>query len=73
MNYFVSKLFDDVIFRYNEQANELELYIGNGEWKIKEGMFAEFLTGIHSSVWAIGAETALNIIKIVDKRFNNQS
>jgi len=63
VKYFVSKMFDDAIYRYNETENELELYVGNGEWELKEGMFADYLTGVHSSVWSIDEGKALKIIK----------
>ena len=56
-------MFDDVIYRYNEKANELELYVGNGEWELKKGIYADYLTGVHSSVWSIDEDKALQIIK----------
>ena len=56
-------MFDDVIYRYNEKENELELYVGNGKWELKEGMYADYLTGVHSSVWSIDEDKALQIIK----------
>lgn len=63
MKYFVSKMFDNVIYRYNEKENELELYTDNGKWGVKEGMYVDFLTGVHSSVWSIDEDKALQIIK----------
>lgn len=63
MKYFISKMFDDVIYRYNEKENELELYVGNGKWTLKQGMYADYLTGVHSSIWAIDEDKALQIIK----------
>lgn len=56
-------MFDDVIYRYNEKENELELYVCSGKWELKEGMYTDYLTGVHSSVWSIDEDKALLIIK----------
>ena len=68
MQYFISKMFDDVIFRLNEEENELEIYNGKGKWILRPGMYVEYLSGVHSSVWAIDEDAALKIIKNLDKK-----
>ena len=68
MQYFISKMFDDVIFRLNEEENELEIYNGSGKWILRPGMYVEYLSGVHSSVWAIDEDAALKVIKNLDKK-----
>ena len=64
MRYFISKMFDDVIF----QENELEIYNGSGKWILRSGMYVEYLSGVHSSVWGIDEDAALKVIKNLDKK-----
>ena len=67
MQYFIHKSFDDILYRFNEDKNELELYCGNGIWEAKEGMYLDYKTG-HGSVCPISNEDAKKIIKIVDNQ-----
>lgn len=67
--YFVSKMFDDVIFRYNEEANELEIYNGKDNWVLRPGMYADYLTGVHSSVWSITEEEAMKVKNYLDNLY----
>ena len=68
MQYFISKMFDDVIFRLNEEETELEIYNGKSKWILRPGMYVEYLSGVHSSVWGIDEDAALKVIKNLDKK-----
>ena len=67
MQYFIHKSFDDILYRFNEAKNELELYCGNGIWEAKEGMYLDYRTG-YGLVCSISDEDARKIIKIVDNQ-----
>ena len=66
MQYFISEISDDRVYRLNEEENELELYCGDGIWELKDGMYLDYRTGYHSMVWDISEEQARRIMKKLD-------
>ena len=66
MQYFISKISDDRVYRLNEEEDELELYCGNGIWELKQGMYLDYKSGIHSTVWDISKEQAERIMDLID-------
>lgn len=53
-SYFVNFSCDDVVYRLKN--NELELYIGNGNWEQKPGLYMDYRTGKVSLVSADGEQ-----------------
>ena len=67
MQYFIHNSFDDILYRFNEDREELELYCGDGIWEEKEGMYLDYRTG-HASICPVSNEDAKKVMKIVDKQ-----
>lgn len=66
MQYFISEISDDRVYRLNEEENELELYCGDGIWELKAGMYLDYRTGYHSMVLDISEKQARRIMKEID-------
>lgn len=64
MDYFISKLFDDVIYRLNN--NELERYDGKGKWTKVNGMLRDFKTGANTDIMGITPDEAKAKISLID-------